>query len=45
MVEAVLPFQFAPEDGARRFLMDAPISQEEKAKIAHGNWERLTSRA
>ncbi len=38
------PYQFAPEGGARRFLMDAPIAHEDKLKIAHGNWERLTGR-
>ncbi len=36
------PYMFAPEGGARRFLMDAPLSQEDKNKIAYGNWERLT---
>lgn len=38
------PFQFAPEGGARRFLVEAPIPEEDKHKIAHGNWERLTRR-
>ena len=38
------PYLFAPEGGARRFLMEAPISEEDKRKIAHANWERLTSR-
>ncbi len=39
------PYQFAPEGGARRFLIEASIAHEDKLKIAHGNWERLTSRA
>ncbi len=38
------PFRFAPNGGARAFLRDAALSEEDKAKIAHGNWERLTSR-
>ncbi len=39
------PYMFAPKGGARSFLVDAPISQEDKNKIAYGNWERLTQRA
>ncbi len=39
------PYQVAPDGGARRFLMEAPIAHADKLKIAHGNWERLTSRA
>ncbi len=38
------PYLFAPDGGARRFLTEAPISEEDKQKIAHGNWERLTAR-
>lgn len=34
------PYQFIP--GARDFLANAALSTEDKAKIAHGNWERLT---
>ncbi|WP_205825986.1 hypothetical protein [Microbispora catharanthi] len=30
---------------ARSFLEDAPFTDEQKADIAHRNWERLTSRA
>ena len=33
----------APGD-ARRFITEAPLTAAEKAKIAHGNWERLTAR-
>lgn len=35
------PFVFAPDNGARRFLQDAVLDQADKAKIAHGNWDRL----
>lgn len=35
------PYQFAGDGGARRFLAEAPISDEDRARIAHGNWERL----
>ena len=35
------PYQVAGDGGARRFLMQAPISDEDRAKIAHGNWDRL----
>ncbi len=39
------PFMFAPEGGARKFLANAVLSEPDKEKIAHGNWERLTGRA
>ena len=35
------PYQFAAGCGARRFLEEAPIGEEGRAKIAHGNWDRL----
>ena len=35
------PYQFAGNGGARRFLTDAPLSDADREKIAHGNWERL----
>ncbi len=38
------PYMLASGGAARRFLTDAPLSQEDKNKIAHGNWERLTNR-
>lgn len=38
------PYQFAGDGGARRFLEDAPLSEDDKARIAHGNWERLIAR-
>ena len=38
------PYRYAPGGEARRFLLEAPIDEESKAKIAHGTWERLTSR-
>lgn len=34
------PYQFVP--GARDFLTSAALSAEDRAKVAHGNWERLT---
>jgi len=39
------PFVPLPSGGARRFIADAPLTEVEKAKIAHGNWERLTKRS
>jgi uncharacterized protein len=39
------PFQLAPGGGARTFLEGAGLSREDQEKIAHGNWERLFSRA
>ena len=38
------PYMMMPNGEARRFLMDAPLSDADKLKIAHGNWERLTNR-
>lgn len=38
------PFVPAPNGGARAFLDQAALGAEDKAKIAHGNWERLASR-
>ena len=38
------PYRFAPDGGARAFLDDADLSQDDKARIAHGNWEALTRR-
>ena len=35
------PYQFADNGGARRFLEEAALSDEDRARIAHGNWERL----
>ncbi len=34
-------YPYYPNEGAREFLENAPISQEDKEKIAHGNAERL----
>ena len=41
MMSTDYPFRFAANGGARAFLRDAAISEDDKAKIAHGNWERL----
>ncbi len=38
------PFRHAPDGGARAFLEAAALSEGDKAKVAHGNWERLTGR-
>ena len=35
------PFVYHPDGLARQFLEDAPLSEADKAKIAHGNAERL----
>jgi predicted TIM-barrel fold metal-dependent hydrolase len=45
MFSADDPFVTLPPGGARRFITEAPLSEIEKAKIAHGNWERLTKRS
>ena len=37
------PYQFAPGGGARAFLEAAELTPQDRAKIAHGNWDRLTS--
>lgn len=34
-------YPYYPNEGAREFLENAPISQEDKEKIAHGNAEKL----
>ena len=36
------PYQYRPGGGPKHFLEQLPISDDEKEKIAHGNWERLT---
>jgi uncharacterized protein len=38
------PFMYAGDGGARQFLEQADIDPGEREKIAHGNWERLTTR-
>ncbi len=37
------PYQYRPGGGPRHFLEQLPVSVEDREKIAHGNWERLTS--
>ena len=37
------PYRFTPEGGARRFLADATLGTDDKAAIAHGNWDRLVA--
>ena len=36
------PYQYRPGAGPRNFLEQLSISNGDKEKIAHGNWERLT---
>ncbi len=36
------PYQYRPGGGPREFLDRLSVSHEDKEKIAHGNWERLT---
>ena len=38
------PYQYRPGREARRFLERAPLDETGKGLLAHGNWERLTSR-
>jgi len=35
------PYVRVPDDGSRRFLEVAEISEADREKIASGNWERL----
>jgi uncharacterized protein len=37
------PYQYRPGGGPKSFLEQLSISHDDKEKIAHGNWERLTS--
>lgn len=39
------PYQYRPGGGARSFLNETTLPQEEKKLFAHGNWERLTRSA
>ena len=39
------PYIFDGTNAPRRFLEDAELSEQDKLKIASGNWERLTKRA
>ncbi len=36
------PYQYRPGGGPRNFLAQLPVSDDDKGKIAHANWERLT---
>ncbi|MGI4729799.1 MAG: amidohydrolase family protein [Janthinobacterium lividum] len=38
------PYQYRPGKDARRFLEEAPLSEDEKNKFAHANWEKLISK-
>ena len=38
------PYQYRPGGGPRNFLEHLPISDIDKEKIAHGNWDRLVGR-
>jgi uncharacterized protein len=37
------PYQYRPGGGPRHFLELLPISDDDKEKFAHANWQRLTS--
>ncbi|MGO9603534.1 MAG: amidohydrolase family protein [Candidatus Binataceae bacterium] len=39
------PYQHRLGGDARRFLEQAPLTEDDKRKFAHGNWERLTGPA
>ncbi|WP_158823495.1 amidohydrolase family protein [Granulicella sp. S156] len=36
------PYQYRPGGGPRNFIEQLPVSHDDKEKIAHANWERLT---
>lgn len=38
------PYQYAADSGARRFLDQAELSDEDRTGIASGNWDRLCAR-
>ena len=38
------PYVPLPDGGARRFLEEASLSDADRARIAHGNWDRLRAR-
>jgi predicted TIM-barrel fold metal-dependent hydrolase len=42
LFSADYPYQYRPGGQPRQFLEQLSISTADKAKIAHGNWERLT---
>lgn len=44
MFSSDYPYRFAPDGGARLFLEGAELTPEDKARVAHGNWEALTRR-
>jgi predicted TIM-barrel fold metal-dependent hydrolase len=35
------PYRIAPDGGARRFLEEADLSDNEREKIGSGNWDRI----
>jgi predicted TIM-barrel fold metal-dependent hydrolase len=43
LFSADYPYQYRPGGGPRHFVEQLPISDDDKEKIAHANWERLTS--
>lgn len=44
LFSADYPYRFAPNGGARAFVESADLSPEDREKIAHGNWDRLSAR-
>jgi|SRR6185437_4443692 len=41
LFSADYPYQYRPGRDARNFLEQAPLSEDDKNKFAHSNWERL----
>jgi predicted TIM-barrel fold metal-dependent hydrolase len=41
LFSADYPYQYRPGRDARRFLEQTPLSEDDKKKFAHGNWEQL----
>lgn len=39
------PYQYRPGGDAKKFIENAPLSEVDKIKFAHSNWDRLTVRA
>jgi predicted TIM-barrel fold metal-dependent hydrolase len=35
------PYQYRPGGGPKTFLDQLPVTQDDRQKIAHGNWDRL----
>lgn len=42
LFSADYPYQYRPGGGPKHFLEQLPVSHDDKEKISHANWERLT---